>query len=115
MMSSNGDKLRQQLVPIVAELDCSVTVGMAKLRKALDEAKRLHQRRGVDDDGYTSAARHGWITGVEDALKMLRPAQEAHDRFTAWLREVELQEVDHCGLTAEERATLASRAGRVDA
>jgi hypothetical protein len=94
-MNSKSDELRSQLPHIAAELAESIRVSLEQIRAA----------RALAGDGkHESSA--AWRQGLDDALKILRPAQDAHGRFLNWIRDVLEQEVDQCGLTAEEREVL---------
>jgi hypothetical protein len=100
---NTSDELRMRLPALAAQMYEAIDVALAKIR----QASRLADHT-AGDVGLA------WKKGLEDSLKLLRPAQDAHDQFEKWMKDVLDQEVDQCGLTAEERDALfgGCRAGK---
>lgn len=96
MNQSKSDELRSRLPRLAAEMDEAIAVALKEIRTAMHIAEQTEGNVGL-----------AWKKGLADALILLRPAQEAHQQFRKWLAEVVEQEVDHCGLTLEERRSLA--------
>jgi hypothetical protein len=94
-MSNKSDELRSRLPRLAAELAASVEHSISEIRRARGIAEHTAGDVGL-----------AWKKGLDDALILLRPAADAHDRFAKWLVEVLSQEVDACGLTAAEREEL---------
>lgn len=88
-----GDELRSRLTRCAGELDFAVATAINAIRIA---------KRSAPPDPIGAA----WQKGLTDALAFLRLADEAHQRFTQWMKDVVAQEPDACGLTADERAML---------
>jgi hypothetical protein len=89
-MNSKSDELRSQLPLLAGEMSAGIRDALAEIRAA---------RKLADQPD-------AWRKGVDDALRLMRPAEEAHQRFIAWIEQVLAQEVDHCGLTAAEREAV---------
>lgn len=94
---NQSDQLRSQLPRLAAELDEGIEQALLRIRQA---------RRMVQHD--SAEADRAWRKGLHDALTLLRPAQDAHERFRNWMRQVIAAEVDACGLTREERDALTA-------
>lgn len=95
-MSSKADELRSRLPKLAGEMHWGVAFALNKIRELIFIADNMGQE----------PVQLAWKKGLTDALWQLRAAQDAQMRFDAWAKEVLAQEIDACGLTAEERASV---------
>lgn len=95
---SKSDELRARLPRLAGELDYAIKESLEHIRDALRRAPTPN-----------TDLERGWRKGLLDALTLLKPAHQAREQFRAWMDEVTAQEIDHCGLTAEEREMVLGR------
>jgi hypothetical protein len=105
---SNADELRSKLPTLAREMYEAIEFSLTQLREA-----RRHDAAQLEAAANGHALPQHLLTrivahkkGLDDALLVLRAAQEAHEKFQTWMSEVIDLEPDHCGVTAEERAML---------
>lgn len=95
---STSDELRSQLPRLAAEMNHGIEFALERIRAAMKLADHTEGQTGL-----------AWKKGLTDALLQLRPAADAQQRFNRWCQDVLAQEVDACGLTAEERQNITGR------
>lgn len=97
-MGNKSDELRSALPAVAAEMDHAIGDALRQIRAALRIAEHTQGEVGW-----------AWKKGLSDALLLLRPARDAQARYERWRADVLAQDVDACGLTADERAAMLQR------